>query len=183
MTNTGIGRRYAGAVFNLGVREGGDVISKRGQALAALDALLDESPALANVFRSPVFTVDEKKRVIADVLKKVDCDAVTRSFLHLLADNERLPQFRDIVREYGRLLDAANNVVRGTVTTAVPLTKEKRKSVRDELEAKAGKTLELAFEVDPAILGGVVLKMGGRILDSSLRAQLEILRDTLRRGR
>ncbi len=182
MTDTHIARRYASAVFKLGVQEGGDTISTRGAALQALNSLLDESPKLDNVFRNPIFTVAEKKKVLASLLDKIGCDTVTRNFCYLLADKERLPYYRSIVQAYTKLLDDAKGIIRGTLTTAIPLSQQKQSSVKAELEAKAGAAIELTFDVDPAILGGVVLKVGDRILDSSLRAQLEILRSTLKRG-
>ncbi|MDO5535934.1 MAG: ATP synthase F1 subunit delta [Desulfovibrionaceae bacterium] len=182
MTDTRIARRYASAVFKLGMQEGSGVTAKRGKMLKELEALLDANAALDNVFKSPIFTVDEKKKVLADLLNKIGSDNVTRNFCYLLADKDRLPYYRSIVAAYTKLLDQATGVIRGTLTTAIPLTQAKQKSVKAELEAKAGATLELAFDVDPSILGGVVLKVGDRILDSSLRAQLEILRGTLKRG-
>ncbi len=183
MTDTRIARRYASAVFKLGMQEGGDATVKRGRVLQDVAALLDAHADLDNVFKSPIFTVDEKKQILGDLLAKIGSDGITRSFCFLLAEKERLSCFRDIVTAYTKLLDEATGVVRGTLTTAVPLSQAKQKSVKAELEArKPGTTLELAFNVDPSILGGVVLKVGDRILDSSLRAQLEILRDTLKRG-
>ncbi len=182
MTDKRIARRYASAIFQLSMQEGGSVTGRRGRTLSSLKDLLDENAALENVFKSPIFTVEEKKKVISDLLDRVGADAVTRNFMCLLADKERLPCFRGIVQAYTRLLDEATGVVRGTLTTAIPLSQAKQKSVRQELAAKAGASLELAFNVDPSILGGIVLKVGDRILDSSLRAQLEILRGTLKRG-
>ncbi len=182
MTDKRIARRYASAVFKLGMQEGNDVISTRGATFLQLKGMLDENPVLDNVFKSPIFTVAEKKKVLADLLDKIGCDTVTRNFCYLLADKERLPYYRSIVQAYTKLLDEAKGVIRGTLTTAIPLSQAKQKSVKAELEAKASAALELTFDVDPAILGGVVLKVGDRILDSSLRAQLEILRSTLKRG-
>ena len=182
MNDTRIARRYASAVFKVSMQEGGDAISKRGEWFVQLNQMLDENSSLDNVFKSPIFTVAEKKKVLSDILDKIGCDTVTRNFCYLLADKERLPWYRSIVLAYTKLLDEAKGIIRGTLTTAIPLTPAKQKAVLGELEAKAGAALELTFDVDPAILGGVVLKVGDRILDSSLRAQLEILRSTLKRG-
>ncbi len=182
MNDTRIVRRYASAVFKVSMQEGGDAIARRGAWFVQLKDLLDQNPDLDNVFKSPIFSVAEKKKVLADILDKIGCDATTRNFCYLLADKERLPWYRSIVLAYTNLLDKAQGIIRGTLTTAVPLTQARQKAVREELEQKAGAALELTFDVDPAILGGVVLKVGDRILDSSLRAQLEILRSTLKRG-
>lgn len=182
MNDTRLARRYARAVFTVSAREGDDAITRRGAWLGEMRELLDASPTLDNVFKSPIFSVTEKKKVLGDVMDKLGCDATTRNFCFLLADKERLPWFRSVVDAYTKLLDDARGIVRGKLTTAVPLNQARQEAVKQELEQKAGATLELAFDVDPAILGGVVLKVGDRILDSSLRAQLEILRSTLKRG-
>lgn len=182
MTDTRIARRYASAVFKLGETEGGDVIAKRGSTLKALDDLLDESPALDRVFKSPIITVTEKKKILADLLNKIGSDSVTRNFCFLLADKERLAYFRAIVQAYGTLLDEAKGIIRGKLTTAIELNAAKQKTVRADLVKKAGTEIELTFDVDQSILGGVVLKVGDRVLDASLRAQLEILRETFKRG-
>ncbi|MDO4840967.1 MAG: F0F1 ATP synthase subunit delta, partial [Desulfovibrionaceae bacterium] len=85
MTDTKIARRYASAVFKLGMQEGGNVVAQRGKTLKDLDSLLDQNAALNNVFKSPIFSVDEKKKVLSDVLTKIGSDTVTRNFCFLLA--------------------------------------------------------------------------------------------------
>ena len=180
MTDNRIARRYASAAFKLGEAEGGDTISKRGQTLVALEGLLDESPALDRVFKSPIITVAEKKKVVKDLLDKIGSDQVTRNFCYLLADKGRLAYFRAIVQAYVKKLDEVKGIIRGKLTTAISLTQAEQKTYKAELEKKAGSPIELTFDVDDSILGGVVLKVGDRVLDASLRAQLENLRETFK---
>ena len=116
------------------------------------------------------------------LLKKIKADKTVSNFCLLLADKERLAYLGEIVGWYGKLLDDAKGIIRGTLTTAVELTDNKRAELKAELEKKAGASIELAFDVDASILGGVVLKVGDRVLDASLRAQLAILRETFKRG-
>lgn len=183
MTDTRIARRYASAAFRLAQKEGGDIPGKRGQVLKDLRDMLDVCPALEAVFKSPIVTVQEKKNILSALLDKVDSDTTTRNFCYLLADKDRLAFFRAIVQAYETRLDEAQGVIRGKLTTAVALGKAKQDAIRADLVAKAGgKEIELSFAVDQAILGGVVLKIGDRVLDASLRAQLEILRETFKRG-
>ena len=164
MTDTRIARRYASAIFALGENEGKTANAKRGETLKALDSLLDESPALDRVFKSPIISVAEKKKIVGDLLDKLDADAVT------------------IVQAFSKKLDEAQQIIRGKLTTAIALSAAKQKAVKADLEKKAGKAIELSFDVDKSILGGVVLTVGDRVLDASLRAQLEILRETFKRG-
>ena len=177
MTDNRIARRYASAAFKLGEAEGGDTISKRGQTLVALEGLLDR------VFKSPIITVAEKKKVVKDLLDKIGSDQVTRNFCYLLADKGRLAYFRAIVQAYVKKLDEVKGIIRGKLTTAISLTQAEQKTYKAELEKKAGSPIELTFDVDDSILGGVVLKVGDRVLDASLRAQLENLRETFKRGK
>ncbi|MDR2574777.1 MAG: F0F1 ATP synthase subunit delta [Desulfovibrio sp.] len=182
MTGTVVARRYANAIFALGRKEGDKTLTRHGACLAALGEMIDGAPELAMTLKSPVVSIDEKKAVMDKLLAKVKADVVVRNFCFLLADKERLAFLREIAACYGRLLDAAKGVIRGRFTTAVSLSAEKQAAVKADLERKSGKAIELTFAVDKNILGGVVLNMGDRVLDASLRAQLESLRDTFKRG-
>ncbi len=182
MTDSVVARRYANALFALGRQAGAKELEQYGASLAQLDRLLAESPDLDKVFKSPVVSVAEKRKVVAKLLKKIAADKVMTNFCLLLADKGRLPSLRDIATYYGTLLDTEKGVIRGRLVTAVSLDAKKQGQLKSMLEKKAGKSIELAFDVDKSILGGVVLKVGDRVLDASLRAQLAILRDTIKRG-
>ena len=182
MTDTVVARRYASALFSLGRREGGDALSRHGACLAALGEMVAEETKLASVLKSPVIGVEEKKGILGALLDKLGADKTMRNFCFLLADKERLASLRQIADWYGILLDEANGVLRGKVITAIKLTKEKQEKLRAELAKKSGGDIELTFSVDPEILGGMVLAVGDKVLDSSLRAQLGILRETFKRG-
>lgn len=182
MTNTVIARRYADAIFALGKKSGKDAASRNGASLSSLGELIAGTPMLETALKSPVISVEEKKAVLNKLLAKLKADKTVRNFCFLLADKDRLPLLRDIINRYGQLLDEAGGIVRGKLTTAVKVSAEKQAVLKGELEKKAGTALELVFDVDQSILGGVVLKVGDRVLDASLRAQLSILRETFKRG-
>lgn len=182
MTNTIVSRRYAEALFTIAGRQGAEALDNYGSCLDALAQLLDEDPRFAEMLKSPVFSISEKKSVIGTILDKMDAGKTMRSFCFLLADKERLGILRDIAAWYGILLDSAKGILRGKVITAIGLSPEKQKALREALEKKSGHDMELTFEVDPEILGGLVLAVGDRVLDTSLRAQLGIMREILKRG-
>ncbi len=182
MTDTVIARRYANALFALGKKAGTQELEKYGASLGQLDAMLASSPELDKIFKSPVITVDEKRHVLEKLLANAAVDKTMMNFCLLLADKNRLSSLRRIVSCYGTLLDAEKGVMRGHVLTAVSLDAKKQGAIKKQLEDKAQKSIELSFGVDTSILGGVVLKVGDRVLDASLRAQLAILRDTIKRG-
>ena len=182
MTDTVVARRYASALFSLGRREGGDALGRHGACLAALGEMVAEEPKLGSVLKSPVIGVEETQGVLGARRATRGADKTMRNFCFLLADKERLGSLRQIADWYGILLDEANGVLRGKVITAVKLSKEKQAKLKAELAKKSGGDIELAFSVDPEILGGMVLAVGDKVLDSSLRAQLGILRETFKRG-
>jgi F-type H+-transporting ATPase subunit delta len=104
------------------------------------------------------------------------------NFLSLLADKERLAIVLEVSAYYRTLLDEAEGVLRGQLVTAYTLSDQRQDQIKAKLEKQSGKKLVLSFGVDPAILGGVLLKVGDKVLDASLRAQLEILKEQIKRG-
>jgi len=175
-------RRYAQALFSLGRKTGLPELEGYAESLGALRSTLAESPDLVRVFKNPIFTHEEKKKVIEKLAAKFKLKGTIVNFFRLLADKDRLRELEDICDRFNRLLDAEKGVVRGTLLTAVPLNEEKRTAVVRQLEEKAERTLVLEFGVSPEILGGVVLKIGDQVMDASLRAQLSILKDTIKKG-
>ena len=182
MTDTVIARRYASALFNLGKQEGSEALASHGAILGELGELVTEEPKFGQLLKSPAIGIEEKKSVLSAILDKMGADRTLRNFCFLLADKERLGCLREIADWYGVLLDEANGILRGEVVTAIKLTDAKRADIREKLKQKLGHEIELKFRIDPAILGGMVLSVGDRVLDSSLRAQLGILRENLKRG-
>ncbi len=182
MTDTVIARRYANALFAIGKKAGMASLEKYGSGLSQLDSLLQGSPELDKVFKSPVVTAEEKKKVLGRVLKDLDADSTMSNFCLLLADKNRLSNLRRIASCYGTLLDTEKGVIRGHLLTAVKLDAKRQGTIKKQLEGKAGKSLELTFAVDSSILGGVVLKVGDRVMDASVRAQLAILREIIKRA-
>ncbi len=182
MTDTVIARRYASALFNLSRKEGDESLANHGIYLQELGQMVAEEPKFGLLLKSPIIDVQEKKAVLSGILDKLGADRTMRNFCFLLADNERLGSLREIADWYGILLDEANGILRGQVVTAVKLDEAKREEIRERLKKKLDHDIELRFRVDPEILGGMVLSVGDKVLDSSLRAQLKILRENLKRG-
>ena len=151
MTDAIVARRYAGAIFALGKQQGDEALSRYGSDLAALGDMLAASPKLDAALKSPVISIDEKKAVMGKLLKKIKADKTVSNFCLLLADKERLAYLGEIVGWYGKLLDDAKGIIRGTLTTAVELTDNKRAELKAELEKKAGASIELAFDVLPSL--------------------------------
>lgn len=182
MTDNVVARRYAGALFSLGKKQGLEALNSHGECLGSLCGAMAAEPRLEQVLKSPVIGIEEKKAILGSILEKLGGDKTMRNFCFLLADKERLGSLKAIADWYGILLDAANGILRGKVITAIALNPERQESLKQELQKKSGKNMELTFSVDPSILGGLVLAVGDKVMDSSLRAQLGMMHDILRRG-
>lgn len=178
--NNIVARRYARAFFALG--EQTKAADTFGKDLAGLQDAFKESPGLLKLFSSPSFNVQEKKAVLKDVVAKLELAPLTANFLFLLAEKDRLGYLPGIQSTYAAFLDEAQGVVRGKMTTAIALADTRQKDITSTLEKKSGKKLVLSYDVDPAILGGIVLKVGDKVLDASLRAQLHVLKEQIKRG-
>ncbi len=177
-----VARRYAQALFSLGKKQGIKELEAYGADLSAVASALKDAPELLRVFKNPLFGAAEKKAIIAKLLEKTQAQPVSVNFFKLLADKDRLGLVPEIDAYFASLLDVEKGVVRGSLTTAVGLDAPRRKKVKTALEKQSGKSLVLEFDTDPAILGGVVLKVGDKVLDASLRAQLEMLKENIKRG-
>lgn len=182
MTGNIVARRYARALFDLGKKSGLPELESYASSLDALRSATAESPDLLRVFRNPIFTAAEKKAVIKKIAGKLKISGAILNFCLLLADKNRLRDLDGISDFFGALLDEEKGVTRGQLITAVPLDEAKQTAVIKQLEKKAKRTLVLEFGVSPDILGGIVLKLGDLVTDASLRAQLSILKDTIKRG-
>jgi F-type H+-transporting ATPase subunit delta len=175
-------RRYARALFALGRKRGLPELENMGRNLAALRDAVKASPELAELYRSPLFFAEEKAQVTQEILAEIGADEYTRRFCALLAEKGRLDLLGDMAGVFLELLDAEKGVLRGELVTAVNIDESKRATVLAQLEKQAGCSLELSYSVDPAIIGGIILKVGDRVLDASLRAQLSSLKDNIKRG-
>ncbi len=177
-----VAQRYAQALFAVGKEQGMAQLESYGQTLAALSALIGQSPDLERLLSAPVISVAEKQTVLDRILSALQADITINHFCRLLAEKERLGLFRNIATAFGRQLDTAAGVVRGTLVTAVALDEQRHNVLAAELGKKMGATLALQYEVDPSILGGLVLRLGDTLMDASLKAQLAVLTDTIKRG-
>ena len=182
MTGNIVARRYASALFALGKKSGLPELEVYSSALESLRSAMVSSPDLIRIFRNPIITVAEKSNITKMLAEKLKVDGTILNFLLLLAEKNRLDQVEAIACVYEDLLDAEKGILRGKLFTAVEIKPEEQARLVSELERQAKRTLELEFGVSPEIIGGVVLKVGDLVMDASLKAQLSILKDTIKRG-
>ncbi len=167
--------RYASALFELAEQQG--LVRDVEDDLTRFQALMDESPDLKRLVRSPVFSAEAQEKAIGAVVERAGITGLGSNFLRLIARNRRLFAAPDMIRAYRSLAAQARGEIEAEVTSAVPLSEAQLDSLKDNLQAASGgKQIQLVSKVDPALLGGLIVKMGSRMVDSSLRSKLSSLK-------
>ena len=173
-----IARRYARALFEIGVASG-DTFERFGQELDELTALYRSSPELRHTMENPVFKQTEKQEVMKRLLPRVAPSEPVQRFVLLLLERRRIALLPTIARAYRAMADNRAGRVRATVTSAVPLGAAELDRVRGALEQRTGRKVVAETHVDPELIGGVVARVGDLVLDGSVRTQLDELRRRL----
>lgn len=171
---SGIAGRYASALFELAAEAG--QVEAVGRDLKAFDDMIAGSADLDRLVRNPVFTTEQQQAAIGAVLDKVKISGLAGNFIRLLASKRRLFAFRDMVRAYLAIADQKAGVVRAEVTVADTMSEKNRKAVQEALNSVTGKNVQISERIDPSIIGGLIVKLGSRMVDSSLRTKLNSLK-------
>jgi F-type H+-transporting ATPase subunit delta len=173
-----VAERYASAFFDLAGEE------NKGEALErdmrALRAVIDESEELRALLRSPVYDAEDKRRALDAILDKLGADALTRNLIALMAQKGRLFALDGAAKAYLDMAAKARGEVSAEAISAHPLTDEQIAALRGQIEQAVGKSVNLEAKTDPSLLGGLIVKVGSRMLDSSLRTRLARLHTRLR---
>jgi len=177
-----VSRRYAKALYAVGAAKGEAEQKAYGEQLVALSASLEGSPEATAFFKNPAFSAEEKKAVLNQLLAKVSVDPMVKNFCDLLADRDRADLIPAIASDYKAMIDALTGVVSGELITVSDINEDRKSKIKARLEEQTGKKLELTFGTDKDILGGIVLKIGDKVMDASLKAQLQILKENIKRG-
>jgi len=178
---SGMAGRYATALFDLA--KDGNAIDAVAADLERFDTLIAESPDLSRMVRSPVFSADEQLAALSAVLERAGIGGLTAKFLKLITSNRRLFAVRDMVRAYRKLVAAHKGEATADVTVAEALKDEHLGALRAALKSVSGKDVDLNIKVDPTIIGGLVVKLGSRMVDTSLRTKLNAIRHAMKEAR
>lgn len=165
--------RYALALFQLA--RDGKALDSVAASLATLKAALAESADLRTLTQSPLVGRDAAARAIEAVAGTLGLDSLTSRTLGVLAQNRRLAQIPAVIRAFDTLLSAHKGETRAEVTSAFPLTRTQQTALARQLKARTGRDMALDLAVDPAIMGGLIVKMGSQMIDSSIRTRLNKL--------
>jgi len=175
---SGVSGRYATALFEL-ARDEKSVDAVKAD-LDTFAALLNESPDLARLVRSPVFTADDQRKALGAVLAKAGITGITANFLNVLTANRRLFAVSDVIRAFGALVARFKGEATADVTVAEPLSDNNLDALKSALKSVTGKDVALNVKVDPSIIGGLVVKLGSRMVDSSLRTKLNSIKHAMK---
>lgn len=175
---SGVADRYAQSLFDLAREDG--AIETVGSELAAFQGLIDENADFRRLVESPAFSADAQLRAITAIVADASPSALTGNFLKVVASNRRLFVLPGIVRRFKQLAAAHRGEVEADVLTAQPLSDEDRQDLSQALGSYTGKTVTLRTRVDPSILGGLIVRIGSRQIDTSIRTKLNSLKLALK---
>ncbi len=175
---SGVSGRYATALFEL-ARDEKSVDAVKAD-LDKFSALLNESADLARLVRSPVFTADDQRKALGAVLAKAGISGVTANFINVLIANRRLFVVSDVIRAFNALVARFKGEATADVTVAEALSDKNLDALKAALKSVTGKDVALNVKVDPSIIGGLVVKLGSRMVDSSLRTKLNSIKHAMK---
>jgi F-type H+-transporting ATPase subunit delta len=167
-------KRYAQAVFSLAV-DRNEVEKWRADLRAIAAALLD--PELEAILEDPKIHLEDKKRLIDGCLP--DLKQLALNFAYLLVARQTLRILREVVPHYERMADARQGLEHATVVTAVAFDEQDKEMLATHLAAITGNRIVLAADVDPSIIGGFTARIGDKLIDASIRARLQALKQRL----
>lgn len=173
-TVSGVAERYAAALFELARDE--SALDEVAGDLGSFARLMEESADLTRLIRSPVFTSDEQTRAISAVLEKAGIGVLTANFLKVVARNRRLFTVADMIRSFRQMLAREKGELTAIVTSAEPLSEPQIAALAIALKETTGKDVVLDRRVDPRLIGGLIVQLGSRMVDTSLRTKLNALK-------
>jgi F-type H+-transporting ATPase subunit delta len=175
---SGVAGRYAVALLELASENGeADAVSA---ALQRFAALVEGSDDLKRLVRSPVFTPQQQQAAVGAILDRVEIGGITGNFIRLVAQKRRLFALPAMTRAYEALLAERKGIVPAEVTVAEPMPEAMMGDLKTALRKAEGKEVSLSVKINPDIIGGMVVKLGHRMIDASLKTKLNALRVAMR---
>jgi F-type H+-transporting ATPase subunit delta len=174
----GLAKRYAHALFELA--QDAHTVDVVSADLASLRRAMETSPDLRRLVRSPVFSAEDQARALKAILEKMGANELTSKFVLLLSQKRRLSALGQITGAYEHLVATSRGETEAEVTAARALSEAEIAELKSVLKSRLGKEPRLHSKVDPTLLGGLVVKVGSRMIDSSLRTKLDGLRAAMK---
>ena len=171
---TGVAERYASALFELAKEQNQQIQVEKD--LTSFQAMLSDSADLRRLIMSPSFSADEQSKALTAIATKAGIGSLAANFMKVLARNRRLFITQDVIKNFRLIAARARGEVSADVTSAHPLTEPQLQALKDQLKSTVGRDITIQSKVDPSLLGGLVVKVGSRMIDSSLRTKIEQLK-------
>ena len=180
MIRSKVSKRYAKALLSLGQEEG--QFEAYGRDLRGFTGFCAQHSEFRQVISSMVFPVADRKKILQFILEKSDFSATVKNFLYLLLDKNRIGAIEEITAYYESLTDNLSNFARAEIITPMPLKDEALERLEKVLEEMTSKKVKMQVKEDKSLIGGIVVKIGDLVLDGSLKAQINGLKESLKRG-
>jgi F-type H+-transporting ATPase subunit delta len=178
---SGVAARYASALFELAQE------SKSVDVVAAdldrFDAMIQSSPDLQRLVRNPVFTAEEQAGAIGSILDRTQLTGLASNFIRLVAAKRRLFVLPEMIRAFREVVATSRGIVRAQVTLAEQPTGKVVDDIKAALRDVAKAEINLDVKVDPSLIGGLIVKMGSRMVDASVRTKLNSIRLAMKEAR
>ncbi len=175
---SGVADRYAGSLFDLAAQS--NAVAAVESDLTRFETLLDGSEDLQRLIKSPVFSADDQFKAIAAIADKAGIVGLTGNFLRVVANNRRLFAIPAMIKAFRRIAAEQRGEVSAEVTSAHTLSPAQMTELKAALKGVAGKDVSLSVTVDPSLLGGLVVRIGSRQIDTSLKTKLNSLKLALK---
>ncbi len=172
--------RYAKALFGLAKDE--RRLTDVRQEVESFASLLEENAELHDALMTPLHPAEERKAVLVAIVERGGLSRLLQNFCSYLIDQRRLVDFAGICAEFGRLADEDAGLMTAQVVSANPLDERRKDRLRRALSERTGREVRLEVEIDPALIGGAIAKVGDLVFDGSIRTQLSQLRTNLMKG-
>jgi F-type H+-transporting ATPase subunit delta len=178
---SGVAGRYASALFELAQEN--RAVDSVARDLDAFDALIRDSEDLRRLIRSPVFSAEDQAKAVGAILERAGIGGLAANFIRLVAGNRRLFALPDMVRAFRRLVSRAKGIVPAEVRLAERPSDKILDDIKSALRDAAKAEIALDVKIDPSLIGGLVVRMGSRMVDASLRTKLNAIRLAMREAR
>jgi len=175
---SGIAERYANALFDLADER--KALDEVAEDLRSLKRMLDDSADLRKLVRSPVVKSEDQARAIEAVADRAGLSQLTRNFIGVVAKNRRLFALEGMIAGYLQILARRRGEITAEVTAAKPLSDAQMAALQDSLRQVVAGKVSVDLTVDPSLLGGLVVKVGSRLFDSSIRTKLQRMQQAIR---
>jgi len=158
------------------------MVEQYGEELAKVSSAFAAQSALRLILESPTFPQEKKTAILSDLIEAMRLSGGMKNFLGLLLAKDRIQYLSQIEGNYRKFADELSGILRARITSASALDGGQQEAIRASLEKQTGKKVELKVDVEPTLIGGIQVEIGGKVLDGSVKTQLKRIEDTLKKG-